>query len=354
MSEYLTVPNHIAAELKEAAYHLLNHGVIAFPTETVMGLGVVYDDEFAYNRLNIIKRRPEDKPYALMVQAPDQIPLFANLNKEALKIVEAFLPGPLTILVNAKKDVPVWVTHGTGVIGIRVTSDPKTNLLLTYVGKPLLVPSANRSGEKPCMSSNEVIDVFGEEELDYIVNGEAPGGTPSTILDLTGPTYKIVRQGPITKEMIDAVLNKEPKVLTLAIGSDHAGFDYKERLINDLTNKGYKLIDCGTFSKDSCHYPLFAHEVANHVAKKTADFGILVCSSGEGIMIAANKVKGVRAGLAYNDAVAGLLREHNNANVIAFGANFMEYEDVLRRVEIFLSTEFAGGRHQTRVDLIEK
>jgi L-threonylcarbamoyladenylate synthase len=170
-----------------------------------MGLGVVYDDEFAYNRLNIIKRRPEDKPYALMVQSPDQISMFAKLNDESKKIINAFLPGPLTILVNARKDVPVWVTHGTGVIGIRVTSDPTTSLLLTYVGKPLLAPSANHSGEKPCMTSKEVQDIF-DDELDYIVEGEALGGLPSTIVDLTGETYKIVRQGPITKEMIDEVL----------------------------------------------------------------------------------------------------------------------------------------------------
>lgn len=207
MSEYLTVASHVAAQLKEAAYHLLNHGVVAFPTETVMGIGVVYDDEFAYNRLNIIKRRPEDKPYALMVQSPDQISMFAKLNDEAKKIANAFLPGPLTILVNARKDVPVWVTHGTGVIGIRVTSDPTTSLLLTYTGKPLLAPSANHSGEKPAMSSDEVHEIF-KDELDYIVEGKALGGLPSTILDLTGETYRIVRQGPITKEMIDAVLQE--------------------------------------------------------------------------------------------------------------------------------------------------
>lgn len=208
MSEFAIVESHVAAELKEAAYHLLNHGVVAFPTETVMGLGVVYDDEFAYNRLNIIKRRPEDKPYALMVQNPDQISLFAILSDVAKKIINAFLPGPLTILVPAKKDVPVWVTHGTGVIGIRVTSDPKTHLLLTYTGKPLLAPSANYSGEKPAMSSDEVIATF-KDEIDFVVSGKAEGGAPSTIIDLTGNSYKIVRQGPITVEMIEEVLNEK-------------------------------------------------------------------------------------------------------------------------------------------------
>jgi ribose 5-phosphate isomerase B len=140
----------------------------------------------------------------------------------------------------------------------------------------------------------------------------------------------------------------------IAIGSDHAGYDYKQRLISDLSSLGYEVIDCGTNSKDSCHYPLYSKEVANLVKDNKVDFGVLVCSSGEGIMMAANKVSGVRAGLAYNDDVARLMKEHNNANVIAFGANFMDYEDVLRRIEIFSNAEFLGGRHQIRVDLIEK
>lgn len=199
---------HTESQIQEAAYHLLNSGVVAFPTETVMGVGVVYDDEFAYNRLNIIKRRPEDKPYALMLQDPDQISLFAKVSKKAQIIADAFLPGPLTLLLPARDDVPIWVTHGTGVIGIRVTPHPDTLLLLTYTGKPLLAPSANRSGEKPAMNSDEVRAIF-NDELDYIVEGEALGGSPSTIIDLTGEDYKIIRQGPITKEMIDEVLKEK-------------------------------------------------------------------------------------------------------------------------------------------------
>ena len=199
---------HTDSQIQEAAYHLLNNGVVAFPTETVMGIGVVYDDEFANNRLNIIKIRPEDKPYALMLQDPEQIPLFAKTNEEVMKIANAFLPGPLTLLLPAKGSVPPWVTHNTGIIGIRVTSYPDTITLLTYTGKPLLAPSANRSGEKPAMSSDEVREIFGDE-LDYIVEGKAEGGSPSTIIDMTGEHYKIVREGPITKEMIEAVLKGE-------------------------------------------------------------------------------------------------------------------------------------------------
>lgn len=141
--------------------------------------------------------------------------------------------------------------------------------------------------------------------------------------------------------------------MKIAIASDHAGYAYKEEIKKYLAAKGYEVLDSGTHSTESCDYPIFAHDAAKKVASKEAEFGILVCSSGEGIMITANKEKGVRAGLAYNDDVARLMRQHNNANMIAFGANFMALDDVLRRIDIFLATEFEGGRHERRVNEIE-
>ena len=141
--------------------------------------------------------------------------------------------------------------------------------------------------------------------------------------------------------------------MRISIGSDHAGFLYKEEVKKYLANKGFEMIDVGTSSLDSCDYPIFGRAAAEAVANGQAQFGIVICSSGEGIMMTANKVKGVRCGLAYNDDVARLIRQHNNANMIAFGANFMKLEDVLRRIDIFLSTEFEGGRHERRVLEIE-
>lgn len=140
--------------------------------------------------------------------------------------------------------------------------------------------------------------------------------------------------------------------MKIAIGSDHGGVDQKDKIIAHLKSKGYEVVDVGTNSHDSCHYPLFGAEVGRKVASKECDYGIVVCTSGEGIAIAANKIKGVRCGIGYNDEVSRLMRQHNNANVISFGAKFMADEDVIRRVDIFLSTEFEGGRHQTRVDMI--
>ena len=143
-------------------------------------------------------------------------------------------------------------------------------------------------------------------------------------------------------------------MLRIAIGSDHGGVDQKDEVVKYLKLKGYEVIDVGTNSHDSCHYPVFGAEVAKRVANKDCDFGIVICTSGEGICMAANKVKGIRCGIGYNDDVARLMRQHNDANVIAFGAKFMDTKDVLKRIDIFLSTEFEGGRHQTRVDMISE
>ena len=142
--------------------------------------------------------------------------------------------------------------------------------------------------------------------------------------------------------------------MKIAVGSDHGGLEYKNAIKEHLEKQGHEVIDVGTYTKDSCHYPIYGAEVARKVASKECNFGVVVCTSGEGISMAANKIKGVRCGIAYNDEVARLMRQHNDANVISFGQKFMELDDVLRRVDIFVSTEFEGGRHQTRVDLISE
>ena len=141
--------------------------------------------------------------------------------------------------------------------------------------------------------------------------------------------------------------------MKISIGSDHAGYAYKEEIKKYLSKKGFEMIDVGTNSTDSCDYPDFGKEAAKKVASGEATYGIVVCSSGEGISIAANKIKGIRCGLAYNDDVARLIRQHNDANMIGFGASFMSLEDVLKRIDIFLTTPFEGGRHERRVNKIE-
>jgi ribose 5-phosphate isomerase B len=140
--------------------------------------------------------------------------------------------------------------------------------------------------------------------------------------------------------------------MKIAIGSDHGGYELKEGLKQYLANKGFDMVDVGTYSTQSCDYPEFGAKCAKLVADGECRYGIVVCTTGEGIVMAANKVKGVRAGLAYNVEVARLMREHNDANVIGFGAKFTTLEEASERVDTFLATEFAGGRHSKRVEML--
>jgi len=138
----------------------------------------------------------------------------------------------------------------------------------------------------------------------------------------------------------------------IAIGSDHAGYDYKEDLISFLEAKGLAFTDFGTDTKDSVDYPDFAHPVASAVENEEAAFGILVCGSANGVAITANKHQGIRAAICWGEELAKLSREHNNANIICIPARFVREGDAEKMVNIFMQTAFEGGRHATRVNKI--
>ena len=140
--------------------------------------------------------------------------------------------------------------------------------------------------------------------------------------------------------------------MKIAIASDHGGFKLKESLKKYLMDKGYDVVDVGTNSTQSCHYPEFAVKCAKQVKDGSCRFGIIVCTSGEGVAMAANKVKGIRAGIGYNATVSRLMREHNDANVITFGEKFTTFKQAVARIEAFLNAEFQGGRHAVRVQMI--
>ena len=184
---------------------LNNHQVIAFPTETVFGLGVFYDDEKAYNLLNQVKNRREDKPYTMMLSGVNEISNYAFIKDKYLPIINKYMPGSLTILVNAKSCVPAYVTHNTGVIGIRIPSNKEALDLLKFVKKPLLVPSANKADQKPALSADEVKAIF-NDEIAVIISGEISSGEPSTIIDITGDEIKLIRKGPIPLEELNRLL----------------------------------------------------------------------------------------------------------------------------------------------------
>jgi len=137
--------------------------------------------------------------------------------------------------------------------------------------------------------------------------------------------------------------------MRIAIGADHAGFALKERLRQKLAEEGHEVVDFGTSSAESCDYPDFAQQVARQVGDGRSDRGILVCSTGIGMAMAANKVSGVRAAPAQSEDEVRLTREHNDANVLTIGARYLDEERASKLVGVFLTTEFSGGRHARRV-----
>lgn len=140
--------------------------------------------------------------------------------------------------------------------------------------------------------------------------------------------------------------------MKIAIGSDHAGFEYKELLKAWFEKEGITFRDFGTHSKDSADYPDFAHPVANAVESKEFELGVLVCGSANGVAITANKHQGVRAAICWLEEIASLARQHNNANVVCIPARFIEYATAEKIVHRFFNTPFEGGRHATRVGKI--
>jgi ribose 5-phosphate isomerase B len=138
----------------------------------------------------------------------------------------------------------------------------------------------------------------------------------------------------------------------IAIGADHAGFEYKQRMVEYLEKKGYSVLDMGVHQNTSVDYPDFAHPVADAVENGKAVTGILFCGSANGVAITANKHQGIRAAICWQTDIAKLARLHNNANIICVPARFVAFENACDMVDIFLDTPFEGGRHQKRVDKI--
>jgi len=137
------------------------------------------------------------------------------------------------------------------------------------------------------------------------------------------------------------------------IGSDHAGYDLKEPIKEKLIQTGYKIIDVGCFSETSCDYPVFALDLCKQIQNGTADRGVLVCGTGIGMSMAANRAKGIRAALCANEYQARMSRAHNDSNVLCLGSRVLGQDLALSILEVWLKTEFEAGRHKRRIDIIE-
>ena len=140
--------------------------------------------------------------------------------------------------------------------------------------------------------------------------------------------------------------------MKISIGNDHAGPNYKKAIVTFLESNGFEIINHGTDTFDSVDYPDFGHKVAIDVENETSKFGIVICGSGNGINMTVNKHAKIRAALCWNKEIAMLARQHNNANIISIPARFTSIEQAVEMVAVFLTTEFEGGRHATRVDKI--
>ncbi|MEO9805734.1 MAG: ribose 5-phosphate isomerase B [Reichenbachiella sp.] len=140
--------------------------------------------------------------------------------------------------------------------------------------------------------------------------------------------------------------------MKIAIGGDHAGYEYKKEIISLLQSEGHQVEDFGPNSTDSVDYPDHVHPLANSVEQADCELGILICGSGNGVAMTANKHQGIRAALCWTEDLAELARQHNDANVIAIPARFVSLDIAKTMVSAFVSTDFEGGRHQNRVDKI--
>lgn len=139
----------------------------------------------------------------------------------------------------------------------------------------------------------------------------------------------------------------------IVLSSDHAAIDLRQAIANHLTQQGYDVTDIGPVTTESTHYPLHGKAAAEHVVSGQSDLGIILCGTGQGIMMAANKVPGIRCGVCMDTFSAKMIRAHNNANMLSIGARIVGESLALELVDAFLATEFEGGRHATRADMIE-
>jgi ribose 5-phosphate isomerase B len=141
--------------------------------------------------------------------------------------------------------------------------------------------------------------------------------------------------------------------MNISIGNDHAGTDYKFRIIEFLRSKNIEVTNYGTDAVSSVDYPDFVHPVAKDVESKKSTYGILICGSANGVAMTANKYANIRAGICWTNEIVSLIRQHNNANILCIPARFTKIEDVLEMVDTFLNTDFEGGRHQNRINKIQ-
>ena len=196
------------ADIPAAAAILKRGGLVAFPTETVYGLGCRFDDCLAYDRLVSVKRRPADKPFTMMLADPSRIGEYALVDARQQRLIARFMPGEVTFILKRRNTIPDRVALGGPTIGIRVPAHPDLLERLRAGDVPLLVPSCNRSGEPPAPDADAIERIF-HDEIDAVIDGPLGDSIPSTVVLLTGAEPKILRQGKVAAEAIMREWNRE-------------------------------------------------------------------------------------------------------------------------------------------------
>ncbi len=480
----------------KAAEILSRGGLLAFPTETVYGLGGNGLDPSAARRIYEAKGRPSDNPLILHIASKEQLPtLVKRIPETAVRLMDRFWPGPLTLIFEKADLVPAETTGGLKTVAVRMPSHPVAQAILSHCEFPVAAPSANRSGRPSTTKASHVIeDLDGRVEA-IVDDGETPIGLESTIVDLTGDVPVLLRPGYVTlseleevvgpvetdpairresilkkqeftgrpkapgmkyrhyapkapltvvsgtamevSEALNGIADEKTGILTvdehrhlykkgavlslgtlkdpetvahslfdvlrtcdtlglqriysedfsegalgepimnrllkaaggdlvsprelkggtrmIAVGCDHGGFELKEKILAHLKERGIEYTDLGCYSAESVDYPVYAKKVAHMVAEGKAELGILICTTGIGVSMAANKVRGVRAALCSDPLSAELTRLHNNANVLCMAGGIIGPNLALRITDTFLDTAFSNvERHARRVGMIEE
>lgn len=299
-------------------------------TDTVMGL-ISLNPKLIYE----IKQRPSNKKLIFFVNNINQV---KGLNQHEKNVISQYWPGGLTVIKNG--------------ISYRMP-DNKNLLSLIKLTGPLYSSSANISGNNPITDTAQAIKEFNKSLNNLlIIKGKTESNIPSTIIDLDN--FRIIREGKYQGKAI----MKQLKPL-IYIGADHAGFLMKQQIIAKLNNK-YNFKDLGTNNNTkSVDYPIYAFKVADAVIKAPNAIGILVCGTGYGMCIAANKVKGIRAICLYDYKLASLAKEHNDCNVITLSGRFNKLENNIKIINNFMKAKFdhkdpKNIRHVKRIKLITK
>ena len=192
-------------DISKCAEILKNNGLLAFPTETVFGLGIKASSEENYEKLVKVKNRPNDKPFTLMCSKIEDFEKFVEIDEKTRKIINYFMPGPITLILKTKTDVPHFVDLGTGFVGVRIPDDKFVVNMIKEVGEPLLVPSANISSFPPAKNDKEAIEYF-HDTIDGVAEGECINGTPSSIFKIDNGKIILIRKGLISLEEVEEIV----------------------------------------------------------------------------------------------------------------------------------------------------